>query len=814
MRISAELRDHEAAGSLAEELPYWGWLEDGRTCLTRTGELIAAGCLAPAVVDGRSPEQIDRVLGRWQRLLSGLDADTRLYFYVLRRPSAPEAPDDEGSGIVAVSQRKRGAFLSGRVQQLEAYLVWSHDPRLRAVADGPASGRASRLTQWWKRRRASAPTYLSSEIEAAAARFRATVDAGRALVEEHTPIEMLEPAEASRFLSELINRPGMIWDGATGSGMNWRLALSELEAERSHLRLDGEPVILYSLLSPPGQAYANLLRELYCLDAVMTVSLEWRPWAMEAARRRIRGAQRHYFARRYSMMAHVQETEGTAAAMVDSAAATESDRLGEALVELEADGVSYGEATLTVALHGELGSIERVDGDLRRLFAAHDAKVIREGYGQLPAWFSRLPAQPRGRQVRKVFVSAGVAACLAPLFGPPRGRAKSKHLGRESLAVLETPWRTAYHYDLFAGDVGHTLMLGATGSGKSFTLNFLLVEALRYDPRVLILDLGGSYRWLTRFLGGRYLELSPGEAEPTLRLQPFALPAGTRTFQFLTGWVLRLLKLGGWEASGADTSEIRARIEDLYAFEPERRTLSVLASSLPSATWPAWSRWIEGGAWGAYFDNPAGGVPDLEFADWQVIDLAGAVEHPDLCDAALSYLLERMRLEVEDPSEATRLKLMVVDEAWRYLQDPAVLNYLAEAAKTWRKKNAALILATQSAVDVTSTPGAAALLESIPTKLFLANPELPDAVGALFRLSDSELAQVRGLIPKRELYLRRPDGAAVLRLDVDPESYWLYTSSALDAEERARAVERHGLARALEVLASRDHPTPTPNARS
>ena len=67
MRISAELRDHEAAGSLAEELPYWGWLEDGRTCLTRTGELIAAGRLAPAVVDGRSPEQIDRVLGRWQR---------------------------------------------------------------------------------------------------------------------------------------------------------------------------------------------------------------------------------------------------------------------------------------------------------------------------------------------------------------------------------------------------------------------------------------------------------------------------------------------------------------------------------------------------------------------------------------------------------------------------------------------------------------------------------------------------------------------------------------------------------------------------
>ena len=168
MRISAELRDHEAAGSLAEELPYWGWLEDGRTCLTRSGELIAAGRLAPAVVDGRSPEQIDRVLGRWQRLLSGLDADARLYFYMLRRPSVPEAEDAEGSGIVAVSQRKRREFLASRVQQLEAYLVWSHDPRLRTVADGPTSGSASRLMQWWKRRRGGAPTYLGSEIEAAA----------------------------------------------------------------------------------------------------------------------------------------------------------------------------------------------------------------------------------------------------------------------------------------------------------------------------------------------------------------------------------------------------------------------------------------------------------------------------------------------------------------------------------------------------------------------------------------------------------------------------------------------------------------------
>ena len=70
--------------------------------------------------------------------------------------------------------------------------------------------------------------------------------------------------------------------------------------------------------------------------------------------------------------------------------------------------------------------------------------------------------------------------------------------------------------------------------------------------------------------------------------------------------------------------------------------------------------------------------------------MAGAAEHEDLCEAALFYLLERLRLSLENPDETARVKLMVVDEAWRYLQDPAVLSYLAEAAKTWRKKNAAL----------------------------------------------------------------------------------------------------------------------------
>ena len=802
MNLREESKDFEAAGSLADELPWWGWLPDGECLLGRNGNLIALGQLTPAPVDGRAPAHLDRVLNRWQRALSNLDDKMRLYFYFLRRPAELPKPVTDAGEVVRLSQQRRGEFLAGRVSDVSVYVAWCYDSGLQAAGSEVNGGVTTWLRRWMaQRQKPNEVVYLRRSVEAAAEQFRQSVAASRALVSDLTPIDLLGPQEGSRVLSELVNRPGTPWSGATGSGLNWQLAVSELEAERRFLRLDGEAALVYSMLSPPGEAKANLLADLFRLDATLTVSLEWKRWGLDSARRKIRSAQRHYFSKRYSMAAHMQETEGTAAAMTDTAAEAESSRLGSALVELEADGVSYGSITCTVTLHGDYEQIDHLDAEVRRIFNTYDAKVIREGYGQLPAWFCRLPGQPPSRNVRSVFASAGLCSCLAPIFGSSGGRPISKHLHRPALAVLETRSRTPYHYDLFAGDVGHTLILGATGAGKSFTLNFLLVSALQYNPRVLILDLGGSYRWLTSFLGGSYLELSPSEeGTTTFKLRPFSLPATERTYQFLASWVARLLRIGGGEMAGADTTEIHDRIVDLYKLPPAHRTLGGLVRTLPQKMWPPLSRWHGGGAWATIFDNPATG-DDLKLADWQVIDLAGAAEHEDLCEAALFYLLERLRLALENPAETARVKLMVVDEAWRYLRDPAVLSYLAEAAKTWRKKNAALILATQSAVDLTGTAGAPALLESLPTKLFLANPDLPSSVADVFHLNDQEVELIRGLLPKREMYLRRSDEFAVLRLEVDKESYWLYTSSAVDAEKRAQAVEEHGLVRGIELLA-------------
>ena len=399
-------------GPLAHELPYWGWVDE-RTCLTRAGELVTVGALTPVVVDGRRAEDLDAVAGRWQRMLSGLPPEMRVSWIVERRPAAFDLRPPSAD-IAGLAQRKRQAFLADRVQDIDAYVVWSFDARLRQ--SGRARGRGwwrTYLAEWLRRRRAPHESvYLAADLARAVQSAAALVAASAARVVDVTPVRILTQDEAAAVLYRLVNGglgawvPGM----RTDAGVNWRLAGRDVAAERQALHVGGEQFGIWSCVAPPATVVANALDELYALRAPMTVVLEWRPWSREAARRKLRSAQRHYFSKRYSMAAHMQEKEGTAATLEDAAASIEAKRAGAALVELETEGVAYGDIALSVAVRGTAEHLEQWGADIQRVFGGLDAKAARESYGQLAVWFGRLPGQPPSRQPRRVFVSAGVAA--------------------------------------------------------------------------------------------------------------------------------------------------------------------------------------------------------------------------------------------------------------------------------------------------------------------------------------------------------------------------------------------------------------------
>ena len=797
--VRAAAKRHDEAGSLAEELPYWAWIDE-RTLLTRRGELVTLASLQPTGIAGEAPADLDHVLTSWMRLLGQLESNVRFSLIVTRRPVEAEAISELGhERLPEEIFRSRAAELVERNGELRFYAAWTLNPRL---SEAPKKGNP--LISWTQRLKSNGAAqriYLAGSIARGAAQLERIVDAGRALVSEVCPSRVLEEREATAVLGDLINRPGAVTPSHEGGALHWAWGLSDLEAHRRHLTLDGEPLSIYSIVEPPPEAAANILWDLLSLPGVWSYVWEWRGLTMDKARGRIRSAQKHFFSSRYSMVAHARGTESTDAALLDSAAAAEAAVLGDALVELQSQGIPWGELAASLSVHAPtLRELEEIDSSIVRIFTGRDIKILREGYGQLSAWFARLPGQAPGRQLRRMPVSAGTALCCAALFAPERGRSTSKHLKAPSLATLETRCSTLYDYDLFnGGDVGHSLILGSTGSGKSFLLNFLLIHAQRYKPRVAVLDLGGGYRHVTEMLGGGYLRLDGDAGGSSLR--PFSLPKNERTFTFLTGWISRLLRLGGYQPTADDGGEIQKLIVALYGLPLAQRRMSALVETLPPRMKPAMTRWTSAGQWGRIFDA-AGRGGDLSGTDWQVVDLSGASEHPDLCSAALSYCLERLRLELERPDEIARLKIMVVDEAWKFLAEPATADYMAEAARTWRKRNAALILATQSPSDVVSGAASGALIESIPNRLFLANSDLSDEVAARLQLSAAEAEVIRGLLPKREMYARTPQGSEVLSLSVDRRSYWLFTSNPQESERRAEVIQRTGdLRSAIEELA-------------
>ena len=166
----------------------------------------------------------------------------------------------------------------------------------------------------------------------------------------------------------------------------------------------------------------------------------------------------------------------------------------------------------------------------------------------------------------------------------------------------------------------------------------------------------------------------------------------------------------------------------------------------------------------------------------------------------LFYVLHRVNAAIDS---SWGLKLCVMDEAWRFIQHATLRAYVEEALKTWRKRNAAIWLATQSIDDFASADLLRTVIESCPTKLLLADPALDRTqYRELFQLNATELDLLTELIPRRQLLLKRPDLAKVLTLNVDPRSYWIYTNTPADNERAAAAFHEHGFSAGLDVLAT------------
>ena len=330
---------------------------------------------------------------------------------------------------------------------------------------------------------------------------------------------------------------------------------SECECYRDHLRLDNYFVKSLTLKQLPSRTFANILSKLSKIKADLALVTEWSVVDTVKALAEIRSKRRHAHNTKIGLFSQIgSERPYERELLFDESKEAAVSDLGECLKAIEMRGIQLGEFSLTVLiLAHSIEEAERATAEVMKVIGSHDGALNEERYNGLNAFLAALPGG-YPYNLRKNLVTNENHADMVSWFQPAEGERTNSFLRAGHLAAFETEDRSLYFFNLHVQDVGHALILGPTGSGKSFLLNFLITHAQQYDPYTFIFDVGGSYRWLTELLGGSYVPFRPELR--SFSINPFCLEPTPGNLEFLFSFCKLLVESDGHQMTDAQERDL------------------------------------------------------------------------------------------------------------------------------------------------------------------------------------------------------------------------------------------------------------------
>ncbi|WP_286846131.1 conjugal transfer protein TrbE, partial [Spongiibacter sp. UBA6593] len=466
------------------------------------------------------------------------------------------------------------------------------------------------------------------------------------------------------------------------------------------------------------------------------------------AERELGRLRRQWFAKRKNVAALLRETLfQQESPLVDSDAANKAGDADAALQALGSDQVAFGYVTATVTVLDDDPAI--ADEKLRqveRVIQGRGFVTIAEALNAVEAWLSSIPGNAYAN-VRQPIVSTLNLAHLLPVSAVWAGPEKNAHLDGPPLIVTRTDGATPFRLVTHIGDVGHTLVVGPTGMGKSVLLATLVLQFRRYPgSQVFAFDMGRSLRATVLGLGGEHYDLG---SEDEIAFQPLAGIDRAETRAWAADWLEARITQEGLTLGPDEKAAIWSALESLAGAPVEQRTLTGFSVLLQdNALRQALAPYLLGGAHGNLLDAE---YDRLGSADVQCFEMEELMASRAAVLAVLGVLFARFEKRFDGAPT-----LLVLDEAWLFLDDPVFAARIRQWLKTLRKKNVSVVFATQSLADIQASSIAPAIIESCASRIFLPNPQATEpqirTVYEGFGLNARQIEIVATAEPKRDYY--------------------------------------------------------------
>jgi type IV secretion system protein TrbE len=509
----------------------------------------------------------------------------------------------------------------------------------------------------------------------------------------------------------------------------------------------------------------------------------------QQARGVINGVRRRWQQKQRGLKDQMFNTTGGA---VDLDALEMSEDAQVAIGEAESNNVRFGYYTSCVVVMSETRELltERAR-EVRKTILNLGFGARIEDINAVEAYLGTLPGHAYPNIRRPILHTLNLADLLpitAVWAGPQNNPCPFYPPQSPVLSYTATTGYTPFRLNLHVGDVGHTLMIGKTGGGKSTALNFLLAQHFRYpNAQGFIFDKGYSSFVLTNASGGAYYDIA-GE-HSALAFCPLKKLDSASDQAWASEWIEIMLALQGVTATPALRMMVYQAVMRLV--RSPRRTLTEFVSELQDNTLrEALTHYTLSGPMGDLLDAEEDSLVDGAFQAFEMEHLMNLGEKNIV--PVLLYLFHQLEARMDG-----RPTLVALDECWLMLAHPLFREKVREWLKTWRKKNALVFLATQELADVMNSPIRDVILASCPTKILLPNPEANEnssrPMYELIGLNDREIQLLENATVKRDYYYKSPLGRRVFSFGFGPLALaFVGASSQADIRKARALMQAHG----------------------